>query len=80
VLVAVGPLPLFANPGTVTVRVEPATRAVPVNGTFTVNVVADNVGTEMSATGGLGAYEFDLVYERCSRRPMPGSWMIRAGQ
>ena len=62
VLVALGPLPLLANPGTVTVRVDPATRAVPVNGTFTVDIVAD-VGTEMSATGGLGAYEFDLVYE-----------------
>ena len=63
VLVALGPLPLLANPGTVTVRVDPATRAVPVNGTFTVDIVANNVGAEMTATGGLGAYEFDLVYE-----------------
>jgi uncharacterized iron-regulated membrane protein len=49
------------------VQVDPATRAAPVNGTFTVNIVA-NVGTEMDATepnktGGLGAYEFDLVYD-----------------
>ena len=61
VLVAVGPLPLFANPGTVTVRVDSATRAMPVNGTFTVNIVAD-VGTEMDPNG-LGAYQFDLAYD-----------------
>ncbi|MBC8492498.1 MAG: VCBS repeat-containing protein [Chloroflexi bacterium] len=64
VLVAVGASPLLAL-GTVTMRVDPVTRAVPVNGTFTVDIVAD-VGTEMDATepdktGGLGAYEFDLV-------------------
>jgi len=61
VLAAVGPLPLLANPGTVTVRVNPATRAAPVNGTFTVNIVAD-VGSEMNPNG-LGAYQFDLVYD-----------------
>ena len=60
-LVAVGSSPLLAEPGTVTVRVDPATQTVPVNGTFTVDIVAD-VGTEMAPTGGLGAYEFDLVY------------------
>ena len=64
VLVAVGASPLLAL-GPVTMRVDPVTRAVPVNGTFTVDIVAD-VGTEMDATepdktGGLGAYEFDLV-------------------
>ena len=59
-LLAVG-YPLLASPGTVTVRVDPATRTVPVNGTFTVNIVAV-VGTEMNPNG-LGAYEFDLVYE-----------------
>jgi hypothetical protein len=59
-LVAVGPSPLLANPGAVTLRVDPATRAVPVNGTFTVDIVTD-LGTEMD-TNGLGAYEFDLVY------------------
>jgi hypothetical protein len=58
-LVALGPLPLLANPGTVTVRVDPATRAAPVNGTFTVDIVAD-LGSEMNEYG-LGAYEFDLV-------------------
>ncbi|MGA9349028.1 MAG: FG-GAP-like repeat-containing protein [Anaerolineae bacterium] len=61
-LATLGPLPLLANPGTVTVRVDPATRAAPVNGTFTVDIVAD-VGAEMDPTGGLGAYEFDLVYD-----------------
>jgi len=61
VLAAVGPLPLLANPGTVTVRVNPATRAAPVNGTFTVDIVAD-VGAEMNPSG-LGAYQFDLVYD-----------------
>ena len=61
-LVAVGSSPLLAEPGTVTVRVDPATQTVPVNGTFTVDIVAD-VGTEMAPTGGLGAYEFDLVYD-----------------
>jgi len=58
VLLAVGS-PLLAEPGTVTMRVDPATRTVPVNGTFTVNIVAD-VGTEMNLNG-LGAYEFNLV-------------------
>jgi len=61
VLVAVGSSPLLAEPGTVTVRVDPASRAAPVNGTFTVNIVAD-VGTEMDPNG-VGAYEFDLVYD-----------------
>ena len=61
-LVAVGSSPLLAEPGTVTVWVDPATQTVPVNGTFTVDIVAD-VGTEMDPTGGLGAYEFDLVYD-----------------
>ena len=61
VLVAVGASPLLAL-GTVTVRVDPATRAAPVNGTFTVDIVADNVDTEMNPDG-LGAYEFDLVYD-----------------
>ena len=60
VLVAVGPSSLLAL-GTVTVRVDPVTRAAPVNGTFTVDIVAD-VGTEMNPDG-LGAYEFDLVYD-----------------
>ena len=61
-LVAGGSSPLLAEPGTVTVRVDPATRAAPVNGTFTVDIVAD-VDVEMEPTGGLGAYEFDLVYD-----------------
>ncbi|MBM3149782.1 MAG: hypothetical protein FJZ88_07145, partial [Chloroflexi bacterium] len=61
-LLAVGAFPLLAEPGTVTVRVDPATRAAPVNATFTVNIVAD-VGTEMNQNG-LGAYEFDLVYDK----------------
>ncbi len=46
---AVGSSPLLAEPGTVAVRVDPATRAVPVNGTFTVDTVAD-VGMEMVPT------------------------------
>jgi hypothetical protein len=62
VLVAMGPSPLLANPGTVTMRVDPARRAAPVNGTFTVNIVAD-AGAEMNPNG-LGAYEFDLVYNK----------------
>jgi hypothetical protein len=61
VLAAVEPSPLLANPGTVTVRVNAATRAAPVNGTFTVDIVAD-VGTEMDPNG-LGAYQFDLAYD-----------------
>jgi len=60
-LVAGGSSPLLAEPGTVTVRVDPATRAAPVNGTFMVDIVAD-VDTEMDPNG-LGAYEFDLVYD-----------------
>ena len=60
VLVAVGASPLLAL-GTVNMRVDPVTRAVPVNGTFTVDIVAD-VSPEMD-TNGLGAYEFDLVYD-----------------
>ncbi|MBM4448808.1 MAG: hypothetical protein FJ015_06210 [Chloroflexi bacterium] len=60
-LVAVGSPPLLANPGTVTMRVDPATRTAPVNATFAVSIVAD-VGTEMNPNG-LGAYEFDLVYD-----------------
>jgi hypothetical protein len=63
VLVTAGPSPLLANPGMVTVRVDPATRAAPVNGTFTVDIVVDNVDTEMNPDG-LGAYEFDLVYDQ----------------
>jgi hypothetical protein len=61
VLVAVGASPLLAL-GTVTMRVDPATRAVSVNGTFTVDIVAD-LETEMDPNG-LGAYEFDLVYDK----------------
>ena len=55
-LLAAGSSPLRAQTGTVTVRVDPATRAAPVNGTFTVQIVADNAQD-------LGAYEFDLVYD-----------------
>jgi hypothetical protein len=60
-LVAVGSPPLLANPDPVTVRMDPATRAAPVNGTFTVDIMAD-VSPDMD-TNGLGAYEFDLVYD-----------------
>ena len=59
VFLATGVSPLLAL-GTVTMRVDPATRAAPVNGTFTVDIVTD-LGTEMDPNG-LGAYEFDLVY------------------
>jgi len=53
---------LYAEPaGAVTMSIEPATRAVLVGDTFTVQVVAD-VGTEMDANG-LGAYEFDWLYD-----------------
>jgi hypothetical protein len=62
VLVAVGSSPLLANPGTVTMRVDPVRQVVPVNETFTVGIVANNVDTEMNPEG-LGAYEFDLVYD-----------------
>jgi hypothetical protein len=60
VLTAVGPSPLLANPGTVTMHVDPATRAAPVNGTFTVDIVADV--TDMDPNG-LGAYDFDLAFD-----------------
>ncbi len=60
VLVAVGASPLLAQEP-VTMWVDPATQTVPVNGTFTVNIVA-NVGAEMYPNG-LGAYGFDLVYD-----------------
>ena len=60
VLVAVGASPLLAL-GTVNMRVDPVTRAVPVNGTFTVDIVAD-VGTAMGEDG-LGGYGFDLEYD-----------------
>jgi hypothetical protein len=60
-LLATGVSPLLAL-GTVTVRVDPAIRAAPVNGTFTVDIVAD-LGAEMDPNG-LGAYEFDLVYDK----------------
>ncbi len=60
VLVAVGASPLLAL-GTVNMRVDPVTRAVPVNGTFTVDIVAD-VSTEMDPNR-LGAYGFNLVYD-----------------
>jgi len=53
---------LYAEPAAaVTMSIEPARRAAPANDTFTVQVVAD-VGTEMSPSG-VGAYEFDLVYD-----------------
>ena len=55
VVMAVGPSSLLAQ-GTVTMRVDPATRTAPVNGTFAVQIVADNAQD-------LGAYEFDLVYD-----------------
>jgi len=61
ILVTVGPCPFPAQSGTITMRVDPAARTVPVNGTFTVNIVVD-VGTEMNPYG-LGVYEFDLVYD-----------------
>lgn len=50
-----------AQAGAIDVRVAPAALMVPVGGTFTVDIVAD-VGSEMDP-GGLGAYEFDLVYD-----------------
>jgi hypothetical protein len=53
--------PSLRAQGTVTVRVDTATRTVPVNGTFSADIVVD-VGTEMDPNG-LGAYEFDMVYD-----------------
>jgi hypothetical protein len=52
--------PSLAQTGTIDVSVDPATRAAPVNGTFTVQIVADctDIGSD-----GLGAYEFELVYD-----------------
>jgi len=56
---------LYAEPaGAVTMKIEPATRAVPVNGTTTLQVKADISTGDMDATGGLGAYEFDLNYNK----------------
>lgn len=60
VLVAVGASPLLAL-GTVTMEVDPVTRVVPVNGTFTVDINLTDVA-EMDPDG-LGAYEFDLAFD-----------------
>ena len=47
--------------GAITIRITPTTKEVAVGATFAVQVVAD-VGTELDPHG-LGAYQFDLLYD-----------------
>ena len=60
VVVPSGSARLYAQGSSVTMRISPATRAIPVNGTATLQVMADLNG---QMTNGLGAWEADFVFD-----------------